>query len=338
MFFTKLSKEAFWRLFPRLFDNFVKNGVLCGFNFVAKPGNGGKQNINITVMEEEKKKVNAETPPNGEGTTPAVPAGEAARTAATEPTARDRYRDRYSKAHPDMNLDDEDAFYTQANANLDELEKYREDNRLLGEAFDKAPILAGLVLAAKEGENPFTYLAENIGPDMDIRELVNDPEFGKKMGDALIKNQEAKAAATKADEDTKKEIGANMQESFNALKQVQDEKGLSNEDVVALVKKMFGETGEDGEPISDGIFGAASRGIVPKEVWEAILKAENYDNDIATATEKARATALNEKVTNGLKDFGTGLPPSMGTGGAGRGEKKPKKKGGFADWGTELMD
>ena len=70
-------------------------------------------------------------------------------------SARDRYRERYSTADPELNLDDEEAFYTRANENLDELEGFRESNRQLGEAMDKAPILAGLVLAAKNGQNPF---------------------------------------------------------------------------------------------------------------------------------------------------------------------------------------
>lgn len=42
-----------------------------------------------------------------------------------QPTAKDRYRGRYSQAHPDLNLDDDEAFYTQANQNLDELENFR---------------------------------------------------------------------------------------------------------------------------------------------------------------------------------------------------------------------
>ena len=100
-------------------------------------------------------------------------------------SARDRYRSRYSEAHPDLNLDDDEAFYGQANANLDELENFRESNRQLGEAMDKAPILAGLVLAAKEGQNPFAYLIENLGPDMDIRDLAENPEFAAQMGEAL---------------------------------------------------------------------------------------------------------------------------------------------------------
>ena len=60
-------------------------------------------------------------------------------------SAREHYRNRYSAAHPDLNLDDEEAFYGQANQNLDELEGFRESNRQLGEAFDRTPLLAGLV-------------------------------------------------------------------------------------------------------------------------------------------------------------------------------------------------
>ena len=239
-------------------------------------------------------------------------------------SARDRYRGRYSAAHPDLNLDDEEAFYSQANQNLDELEGFRESNRQLSEAFDKSPLLAGLILAAKEGENPFTYLAEQIGPDMDIRELANDPEFGKKMGEALAKYQENLATGAKAEKD----MGDNFQKSMAALKELQQERGMSDEDAQALIRKMFGGTDEEGNVTDYGIFGNASMGIVPKEVWEAVLKAQNYDSDIASATEKARATALNEKIQNGKKDFAGAGVPSLGSGGAGgRAERRKKDDG-----------
>ena len=130
-------------------------------------------------------------------------------------SARDRYRDRYSAAHPDLNLDDDEAFYGQANANLDELESFRESNRQLGEAMDKAPILAGLVLAAKEGQNPFAYLVENLGPDMDISDLAENPERAKQMGEALKKYQERQEKNTARD----KEIGENMAKSIQTLKE-----------------------------------------------------------------------------------------------------------------------
>lgn len=242
--------------------------------------------------------------------------------AAEQPqSARDRYRSRYGAAHPDMNLDDEEAFYTQANANLDELENYRESNRLLGEAFDKTPLLAGLVYAAKEGENPFTYLAENIGPDMDVRELANDPEFSKKMGDALARYQDNLAKGAKAEKD----MGDNFQKSMDALTELQQERGLSDDDRVALIQKLFGKVDpETHEVVEPGIIGNAAMGIVPKEVWEAVLKAQNYDTDIASATEKARATALNEHFQNEKKSFRTPGVPTLGGNGGSR--PAPRKK------------
>ena len=255
--------------------------------------------------------------------------------AAEQPqSARDRYRSRYGAAHPDMNLDDEEAFYTQANANLDELENFRESNRLLGEAFDKAPLLAGMVLAAKAGENPFTFLAENVGPDMDIRELANDPEFSTKMGQALAKFQENQAKAAKDTE----EAGQNFQKSMDALNELQQERGLSDEDKVALIRKLYGvvdpETHEVTEP---GIIDNASIGIVPKEVWEAVLKAQNYDSDIASATEKARATALNERIQNGKKDFNAPGVPTLGGNGGSRPAQRKKNDGSLKSFGENLV-
>lgn len=250
-------------------------------------------------------------------------------------SARDRYRGRYSEAYPDLDLDDEEAFYSQANTNLDELESFRKSNKELGEAFDKTPLLAGLVLAAKEGTNPFVYLAENIGPDMDIRELANNPEFAKQMGDALQKFQEKEASRVLAEQEqetenakVKKELGDNATKSFETLKALQKEKGLSDEACVKMAKDFFGELDEEGNPVGkESFMQLASKGIVTKGMWEALFNARNYDGDVAAAADKARATALNEKVQNPLRKSETGLPQSMPTGGAGRGDRKKKDDG-----------
>lgn len=246
-------------------------------------------------------------------------------------SARDRYRGRYSEAYPDMNLDDEEAFYGQANANLDELEGFRESNRQLGEAMDKAPILAGMVLAAKEGQNPYAYLVENLGPDMDIRDLAENPEFAAQMGEALKKFQEKQEKAQAKE----KEIGENMTRSIQTLKEYQQEKGMSDEECVKMIADFFGDYGEDGQPAGKASFMQnASNGIVTKGMWEALFNARHYDGDIASATEKARAQALNERVQNGIRDFGAGVP-NLSAGGKGSGERQPKKKGGFASWGED---
>lgn len=246
-------------------------------------------------------------------------------------SARDRYRGRYSEAYPDMNLDDEEAFYAQANANLDELEGFRESNRQLGEAMDRAPILAGLVLAAKEGQNPFAYLVENLGPDMDISDLAENPDRAKQMGEALKKFQDAQEKRQAKE----KEIGQNMAQSIQTLKEYQQEKGMSDEECIKMISDFFGDYDENNEPVGKASFMQnASNGIVTKGMWEALFNARHYDSDIESATEKARASALNEKVQNAKKNFGTGMPSSLSTGGAAK-PKGEKKGGSFADFGTE---
>lgn len=248
-------------------------------------------------------------------------------------SAKDRYRSRYAEAHPDMNLDDEESFYGQANANLDELENYRESNRLLGEAFDRTPLLGGLVLAAKEGKNPFAYLLENIGPDMDIRELVGNPDFAETMGQALTTFQENQAKA----QEKEKKIGENCVKSLEVLKELQQERGLSDEECVKMCNDFFGEFDENGNPVGkDSFMANASMGIVTKGMWESLINGRHYYADIADAKEKASAQALNGRIQNGLRSFGEepGVPSLSGAG-RGAGEQKKEKKGGFRDWGIE---
>ena len=255
-------------------------------------------------------------------------------TPPAQPTAKDRYRGRYSEAHPDLNLDDDEAFYTQANQNLDELENFRKTDKELGEAMERTPQLAGLVLAARNGVNPFVWLAENIGPDMDIRELAENPEFANQMGEALKKFQQAQEKA----QAKKKEIGENMANSFQTLKDYQTEKGLSDEECVKMAKDFFGELDDDGNPVGkESFMYLASNGIVTKGMWEALFNARHYDGDIAAATDKARASALNDKVQNQLSKSGTGLPQSMSTSGGKRGESKPKNDGSLASFAENLM-
>lgn len=236
-------------------------------------------------------------------------------------SARERYRSRYSAAHPDLNLDDEEAFYGQANQNLDELENLRESNRLLGETFDRVPLLAGLLTAAKEGQNPWAYMVENVGPDMDIRELVNNPDFVKTMGEAVTKFQERQDAIKAKQE----EIGKNAVKSLQTLKELQQEMGLSDEACIKMANDFFGEFDKNGNPVGkDSFMQNASNAIVTKGMWESLIKGRNYDDDVADAAEKARTTALNERIQNGKRSFrGTGLPPAGTSGGRGR-ERQPK--------------
>ena len=233
-------------------------------------------------------------------------------------SARDRYRQRYREAYPDLSEDDEEGFYSRANENLDELEGYRANNERLSQAFEANPALAAMLLAAKDGENPWVYLAELGGPELDIRELINDPDFGEKMTKAVLKYQENQLKGKQAQE----EMQANLQKSTAALKELQAEKGMTDEAAQDLFVKFFSDIVDDG-----------SKGIVSKETWAAVLKAQQYDADMARATEQARATAMNEKVQNPLRTYDDDMPPTLsgGAGGQDSGIRKPKSD--FASFG-----
>lgn len=262
-------------------------------------------------MAETKKKTDAEVQPN-----------ELQEPEKKEPTQRERYMSRRKEAHPDISEDDEDAYYGQANADLDELEGYRKSNKELADVFDRMPTFAAMLLAAKEGVNPFVFLAEQAGPELDIRELVKDPDFNQKIAEALDKWQQAQVKG----EEAKAKIKANYQASFAALKEIQKERGMSDEECLQLVADFF-----------ENVIDNAAQGIVSKETWEAYLKARNYDTDIASAREQASAQALNSRIQNPKKNFDEqDLPPTLSTGGAGTGEPQGKKKSSFfSDWERE---
>ena len=105
-----------------------------------------------------------------------------------------------------------------------------------------------------------------------------------------------------------------------------------------MLSDIFGDYDENGQPVEKASFMQnASNGIVTKGMWEALFNARHYADDIASAEDKARATALNEKVQNGLKNLDAGVPNLSGGGKSREATPKKKNQRGFADWGTDDM-
>mgnify|MGYP002516096913 CR=1 FL=1 len=101
----------------------------------------------------------------------------------TNPSNKERYHNRYREMNPDLDLENEDAFYEFANTNLDELENYRKHNNDLVGTFSKNKAFASMLMAAKNGEDPYEWMAANLGAD--ISELLADPEYAKKVTDSI---------------------------------------------------------------------------------------------------------------------------------------------------------
>lgn len=215
---------------------------------------------------------------------------------------RDKFRGRYK------DIEDEESFYQKADSDMDELESYRKENKAFSEALKSNPVLASMLMAAKDGVNPFVWLGQNFG--MDIRALADDPTFGEQMAKAMEEYHD------------KQDEGANyekqMQESFKTsidnLKALCEEKKIGEKEATEMYDKFFTEIVEP-----------ATRGEVSKDTWALMWKAVKYDSDMDDAVKKAKAQAYNEKIENKLRGQKSAAPSltSQGT------MKEERKKEGF---------
>lgn len=238
--------------------------------------------------------------------------------AAPTPSQREQYMNSYREAYPDLDPEDEEAFYTQANNNYRELQDARSTRKALGEALQKHPEINDLVVLASRGENPWEFLAKNMG--IDIRDMGEDPDFASKIGEAMAEYNRTEAerkqkeeASEKEKVDADKQMTDNLTASAQILQELQKERGMSDEEAGQVFADFFANVITPGR-----------EGNVSKEVWEAYIKSRNYDNDIKSARDEAAMKALNEKFQNKVKRPETDVPPTLPSGGG-----RQRKSGGF---------
>lgn len=198
---------------------------------------------------------------------------------------RDAFRERISKRYPDLNMDDEDAYYDQMGKTLDEYEGYETNTRRLREAMEKSPEMARMLVAAQGQDNfdPITYLFENASGD--ILELAQDPEGAKKFGE-LRAEQLAKQAEG---EEISKAVQDNMPASIDAVKAKAQELGLSDEQTTEIVGQMF--------QVMDDLV----HGKIDTEVFAMMAKGKNFDEAVEQARDEGKVEGLNQKVNDKLR-------------------------------------
>lgn len=245
-----------------------------------------------------------------QGDTAGTPPEEAPAT----PTSKDRYMSRYKEAYPDTDFEDENNLYDAANANLDELDKYRTNNKALIDAIDKTPALAGMLVAARDGQNPFEWLAENVGAD--IRELYDDPANAKKISDALAKYTKSQSEGAEAAKIRDENVTASLAE----LDKVGEELGLDEQGKLDLATKVY-------DIIDDGLSGKISA-----DTFKLFYKGGTYDSDVENAREEGEVKGRNEQIAEKLEKQGktAEMPPNISNG-AGAKPKETEKKKSF--WG-----
>lgn len=228
---------------------------------------------------------------------------------SAQPTHKERYRSRYKEMNPDLDMDNEDAFYESANANLDELESYRKHNSDLIGTFNSNKAFASMLMAAKNGEDPYEWMAANLGAD--ISELLSDPEYSKKISEAAKRYNDSQAQG----EASRKEYESNVQNTLAELQKIQQETGWDNEKCYNLASKVY-------DIIDQGM-----KGLITAETFRMVMNGMNYDEDVKNARSEGEVAGKNAKISEQLKKEKApeGMPPSIGTA-KGRTVQSPQTK------------
>lgn len=200
-------------------------------------------------------------------------------------TKREAFRKRIADRKPDLNLDDEDAYYGYMGDMMDEYDSYRESSEIMRRNLETSPALTDMLTAArgKKDFDPVIWMVEYEGLDIDA--LRDDPDYLAKLTEA--RNKWLAQRAKK--EETDKQIEANIPESIAALQAKRDELGLSDEQVSSILSEIF-QMGGDLEV-----------GIVPIRIFELMAKGMTRDADVEAAREEGVAEGLNTKVTDKLR-------------------------------------
>lgn len=204
---------------------------------------------------------------------------------AKTPSKRDLFRERMGKRYPDLDMDDEDAYYDQMGKAFDEYEGYENSSHRLAERIKGSPAFRDMIIAAGQQDDfdPIIYLTEQRG--LDLSALADDPKYADKLAEAHSKYIEKEAENKKIDD----AMAKNMPASIEAIKAKASELGLSDDQTQEIVGKMY-------QSMDDMI-----HGILDPEYFALLAKGTTHDEDVDKAHDEGLATGLNKKVDDKLR-------------------------------------
>lgn len=233
----------------------------------------------------------------------------------------DKLRERYAAKNPDKEYGSENADDALVADILAELEDYdaragefeegREQSQKMVDLFNRDPRSSRYLLALASGEgNPIDYLLDIYGPD--LLDALQSEEGRAKIVESNNKWLEKKAS----EESTMQGRMDNYAKSIDDLVAFASEKGLSDEQAVAIFEKV-NQIGFD-----------AIEGIYSRESFQMAYDAMNYKTDVEQARKEGERDGRNEKIEERLKKVTkpADMPPTVGGQGAGVAETKPRKE------------
>lgn len=246
-----------------------------------------------------------------------TPQGEPAGAVSQERPNRDRYAAMFAEDNPDIDFEDKENRYSRMSEEREDYRNLRSSGRELTKQLEGNHWLGAMIqdLARNPDKNPLVWLTEN---GIDVKAALDDPEVMAQV-DEKFKNWQQKQVDGEAAEKAK---DAAVDESLEALAQVQNEYGLTDEQFDRLWENFW-----------DNVFAPAFQGKVTKDTWVAMMHAMNYDQDIANAREESAMQARNEKHANKVKTYDEQqVPPSFSQSGGQRVAPQRQKRESLRDF------
>lgn len=239
---------------------------------------------------------------------------------------REQTLERMRGRYPEEQFDDDEQLFGRINDDYEqydnELAGYKEREGKFSDLFTSDPRSARLMMEWRDGEDPAVALVRLYGQD--IKDAIDDPEKQEAIAEANKEYME-RVAQEKRYED---EYGKNLEQSLKLLEKAQKERGLSDEQIDDAMAWFIGVA-------KDAMIGKFS-----PETIEMIIKAQNYDNDVAQAEEEGEVRGKNAKVTEMLRKptRGDGTAQLDGKNGGGRRQQPMPDLGAIDRYGEGNMN
>lgn len=227
---------------------------------------------------------------------------------------RDQFGERLKTKYPDREYADDEALFGQINDDYDEYENEltgaREREQKLVDTFNNNPHAAHFLTDMVKGNNPWCGLIERIGID-GMTDLMNDPEKREEFAESQKKFMERVAREKELEE----EYNANLTQSLDTFARLQQERGLTDDDIdqaVDMLKQICNEV----------LLGKFTEGSI-----DLALKALNHDADIEAAAQEGEVRGRNTKIEEHLRKpkAGDGIP-NLGGSNATRSTEAPQRQ------------
>lgn len=205
---------------------------------------------------------------------------------------RDQHLERMRKKYPDKKFEDDEEIFGAISDDYDQYEQdlggYRDREKALSDMFAADPRSAQFLTDMHQGQDPVLGLVRNFG--VEIKDVLDDPEMQQKIAEAN-KDYVDRVAKNK---ELEQEYEANIEATKETLRQFQQERGLSDEQVDEVFKAAL-------SIVTDGVLGKFA-----PETLDMVSKAISYDRDVATASEEGEIAGRNAKIKEQLRKSNQG--------------------------------